>query len=37
MTLRLASDGDREAVFAPGVAEEAAWFGLAHRTRSEPP
>ena len=27
MTLRLATDDDRDAVLALGVAEEAAWFG----------
>ena len=35
MTLRLASDGDREAVFALGVAEEAAWFGEPELSREE--
>jgi ribosomal protein S18 acetylase RimI-like enzyme len=29
MTIRSAADGDRDAIFALGVAEEAAWFGQA--------
>jgi ribosomal protein S18 acetylase RimI-like enzyme len=35
MTLRSANDGDRGAVFALGVAEEAAWFGEAEVSAEE--
>jgi ribosomal protein S18 acetylase RimI-like enzyme len=35
MTLRSAADGDREAVLALGVAEEAAWFGEAEISAEE--
>jgi ribosomal protein S18 acetylase RimI-like enzyme len=35
MTLRSATDGDRDAVFALGVAEETAWFGEADLSAEE--
>jgi ribosomal protein S18 acetylase RimI-like enzyme len=35
MTLRPATDGDREAVLALGVAEEVAWFGEAEHSAEE--
>jgi ribosomal protein S18 acetylase RimI-like enzyme len=35
MTLRSATDGDRDAVLALGVAEEAAWFGEAEVSAEE--
>jgi ribosomal protein S18 acetylase RimI-like enzyme len=35
MTLRPATDGDRDAVLALGVAEEAAWFGEAETSAAE--
>ena len=35
MTLRPATDGDRDAVLALGVAEEAAWFGEAELSAEE--
>jgi ribosomal protein S18 acetylase RimI-like enzyme len=35
MTLRSATDGDRDAVLALGVAEEAAWFGEAESSAEE--
>src|SRR3954470_3026572 len=35
MMLRPATDGDREAVFALGVAEEAVWFGAAEISAEE--
>ena len=35
MTLRSATDGDRDAVFALGVAEESAWFGAAEVSAEE--
>src|SRR4051812_6322168 len=35
MTLRSATDGDRDAVLAIGVAEEAAWFGEAEASVEE--
>ena len=35
MTLRRATDGDRDAVLALGVAEEAAWFGDAELSPDE--
>jgi hypothetical protein len=35
MMIRLATDGDRDAIFALGVAEEAAWFGPAEISAEE--
>src|SRR3954468_863154 len=35
MRLRAATDADRDAVLALGVAEEAAWFGRAEVSRDE--
>src|SRR5438270_5881063 len=35
MMIRSAADGDRDAIFALGVAEEATWFGLAETTAEE--
>lgn len=35
MTLRSATDGDRDVVFALGVVEEAAWFGRAESSAEE--
>src|SRR3954462_944422 len=35
MMLRPATDGDRDAVFALGVAEEAVWFGAAELSAEE--
>jgi ribosomal protein S18 acetylase RimI-like enzyme len=35
MVIRSGTDGDRDAVFALGVAEEAAWFGRAEITAEE--
>jgi hypothetical protein len=35
MMIRLATDGDRDAIFALGVAEEAAWFVRAEISAEE--
>jgi len=35
MMIRSAADGDREAIFALGMAEEAAWFGQAEISAEE--
>jgi Mg-chelatase subunit ChlI len=35
MMIRLATDGDRDAIFVVGVAEEAAWFGRAEISAEE--
>ena len=35
MMIRSVADGDRDAIFALGVAEEAAWFGQAEITAEE--
>ena len=35
MMIRAAADGDRDAIFALGVAEEAAWFGQAEISAEE--